>query len=535
MKPSLLLFLLFIGLGLSAQNCSNVSLDFPYGNADTLKVCQGQIEIDLEQYASIPGGDFSGPGIVNQAFRLDSVSVGTFEVMYVLGNDTCIKHIEVSPLSFEFPPLTSGNTIGFLEDAICTSDPAVDFSEYVFPSGGTFSGPGMVDSLFNPALAPPDSFLTISYAVDTLQCNKIGQINLRAGPIGYIAEILFPTSTAICGNETTNDIPLMANLPAGVNPAFDVFYFDNVLLLKDTIDASALTVGPHVLAYAYQENGCNFVDTLRFDVVAQPTFVLNNELDFGATSFCKNSGLLSLPKTMNGIETYSSNDLTITPNGELDSDNSPAGQYELFYSITDSTGTCGLMDTFVIDLLESVELEYELIPSNCEDIADSLVYTGVVALQGLEPLVSLSDYRVLSNKADTLILIDWDYPGEYDIDISVASLECISSGESIEIFVAPRLDDTCAVSIYLPNAFTPNTDNKNDVFFVQGRNIEKASLFVYDRWGALVFESTEMIIGWDGNSPNGTPLETGVYFYYAEVTYRNGKTVLSEGDVTLIR
>ena len=55
-------------------------------------------------------------------------------------------------------------------------------------------------------------------------------------------------------------------------------------------------------------------------------------------------------------------------------------------------------------------------------------------------------------------------------------------------------------AIYLPNTFTPNGDNKNDIFKVEGENIGMLnfSFEVYNRWGELIFFTDNPYQGWDG-------------------------------------
>ena len=88
------------------------------------------------------------------------------------------------------------------------------------------------------------------------------------------------------------------------------------------------------------------------------------------------------------------------------------------------------------------------------------------------------------------------------------------------------------LSIYIPNAFTPNGDGMNDVFGVKGEGIRNFHLYVYDRWGEVVFETTNPKQQWDGNYA-GNPVEQGVYVYqvFASGLGKNSKT----GSVTLVR
>lgn len=88
--------------------------------------------------------------------------------------------------------------------------------------------------------------------------------------------------------------------------------------------------------------------------------------------------------------------------------------------------------------------------------------------------------------------------------------------------------------IYLPNAFTPNGDQRNDVLFVRGYSITDMRLIIYNRWGEKVFETTAIDNGWDGTY-NGEPVCSDVYGYYLEVTCFGGERFVDQGNVTVLR
>jgi gliding motility-associated-like protein len=66
-------------------------------------------------------------------------------------------------------------------------------------------------------------------------------------------------------------------------------------------------------------------------------------------------------------------------------------------------------------------------------------------------------------------------------------------------------------NVYLPTAFTPN--GANPIFLAQGRNIAEFNMLVYNQWGNVVFESSNISTGWDGNLFDGTPCPIGNYAY----------------------
>jgi gliding motility-associated-like protein len=90
------------------------------------------------------------------------------------------------------------------------------------------------------------------------------------------------------------------------------------------------------------------------------------------------------------------------------------------------------------------------------------------------------------------------------------------------------------VYIYVPNAFSPNGDNINDVLFVRGENLLEINLKIFDRWGELVFETQDQSVGWDGTF-KGEKLDPDVYVYHLTVTCVGQTENLIKGNITLMR
>ena len=88
--------------------------------------------------------------------------------------------------------------------------------------------------------------------------------------------------------------------------------------------------------------------------------------------------------------------------------------------------------------------------------------------------------------------------------------------------------------VYVPNAFTPNADGVNDVWYVYGTGIKDMKAMIFDRWGEKVFESDDQSIGWDGTF-RGQMQSPDVYIYLVNIVYLDGTTTSKQGSVTLIR
>jgi gliding motility-associated-like protein len=88
----------------------------------------------------------------------------------------------------------------------------------------------------------------------------------------------------------------------------------------------------------------------------------------------------------------------------------------------------------------------------------------------------------------------------------------------------------------VPTAFSPNGDGDNDVLYVYGSGFSQLIFRVYDRYGKLVFETTnpDRSEGWDGKV-DGAKQEMDVYTYYLKIGFEDGGVVEDKGNITLLR
>ena len=97
-----------------------------------------------------------------------------------------------------------------------------------------------------------------------------------------------------------------------------------------------------------------------------------------------------------------------------------------------------------------------------------------------------------------------EQPGEYTL--STQNI-CGSWSDSI------RVSYKYCGDIYIPNIFTPNGDEYNNVFKIKGIEDQSWSLFIYNRWGQQVIRFEEYNNTWTGIDQNGQNLSEGVYYY----------------------
>lgn len=87
---------------------------------------------------------------------------------------------------------------------------------------------------------------------------------------------------------------------------------------------------------------------------------------------------------------------------------------------------------------------------------------------------------------------------------------------------------------YFPNAFTPNGDEQNDYFKVEGKFVAKCRLQIFNRWGEQIYETTDVEQGWDGTA-KGQPAPQDTYIYRAFIETIDGEQQTERGSVFLLR
>jgi gliding motility-associated-like protein len=130
--------------------------------------------------------------------------------------------------------------------------------------------------------------------------------------------------------------------------------------------------------------------------------------------------------------------------------------------------------------------------------------------------------------------VTWDMDGIFTFQGVRWDNGCVSNPQSFTITL-----ELCPNEIfYIPNAFTPDGDEKNNVFkpiITSGVDIFNYTFLIYNRWGQIVWESFNPNIGWDGTY-NGTMCQDGVYTW--KLRFKTPKTdEIKEfkGSLTLIR
>lgn len=188
------------------------------------------------------------------------------------------------------------------------------------------------------------------------------------------------------------------------------------------------------------------------------------------------------------------------------------------YDVTGTTGGCSGVASETVTELTTIPVNLGTDISVCEDsvvVLDagsgyaSYVWDSGETTQAITPLTSGS-YSVTAVHANGC---------SESASVNVVFNECIVEED---------------FTVYIPNAFTPNSDRDNDVFRIYSTNVLELELRIFNRWGEQIFINRGVNSTWDGTYKLAE-VEQGVYAYMVDILLQSGYTQTYRGIVTLVR
>lgn len=170
-----------------------------------------------------------------------------------------------------------------------------------------------------------------------------------------------------------------------------------------------------------------------------------------------------------------------------------------------------------------IDMEITTTPASCDGVGDDGGARAIVT-GGTSPFTFIWSSNIGINT-------DSIYPVRYG-DYFAIVYDDLNCADTVQYNIA--YEPCCKVAI--PNAFTPNGDNLNDIFRIIGSGqLELVNFEIFNRWGNKVFQTNVLGDGWDGNYRN-LRAEGGTYFYVVKYKcHFTGSIEQKQGDVTLIR
>lgn len=370
---------------------------------------------------------------------------------------------------------------------------------------------GLSDSTSaNPVATPAQSTTYMVVATDTNSCadTQFVYVHVHSTPAAAFINQFTPCS-----------IPAVVNMVNGSSgtSTFTWYCGDGDSATTTDVQHSYTSAGTYTITIiAHDENGCGNNDTATATIFLPPPAQI---IASGSDTVCYNEfGQLSVS---GGISYVWS-----PPTGLTDpfSSNPMANNVgTISYSVagTDSNGCIGY---------DSATLY--VFPAYTIDAGNDLIYDFVTGSPVFSPNVPDSGtfYWTPSTGLSCITCLNPeatpDFTTTYHL-IYTDQYGCMYD-DSMTVYVSP--------SLFIPNAFTANTDGTNDFFQIFARNLSYFEVQIFNRWGQLIYESTDHMATWNGTY-KGIKCPEGVYVWkvtYADQIMPDARQI-KFGHVTLIR
>jgi gliding motility-associated-like protein len=544
--------------------------------------------------ATPTGGTFKVNGSPETTFNPAVLGVGNHEVKYDYTNPTTLCSNTITKILTVHSPNAIVINFPNLRDKYCVG--STPFTVQASPTGGTMLINGANTSIFNPdALGIGVHTVTYTYTSPVTGCTNSntkqvevapkpvlsfvglknsycineGVINLQTSPTGGVIRLnntavaQFNTATLGAGNYTLtyqytdptnntcfNSISQSFTIYVLPTPSFtevgeSYCALDNTLIQPkvnillangNTITGtpsslafkpSELPVGNHILAYTATDmnTGCQKQITKTVVILPSPlpAFVgLKGEYCQQAFAVRLQASIVGGTFTVNGSPADSLKPRTFAV-GEV---------VKVSYSITNDVGCSNTIEKSVLILdnpYTTQTQQFRTCPSlQMPFYIEALTPQEEQDLVGQGVVVGYYWDRTPDN-VRVLELTNTGQGGVHEVWVRDAD-GCPLLFKKITIELA------CDVKLFVPTAFTPNGDALNPDLQIFGEFVAKLDFRLYNRWGEIVFSTTNPKQAWNG-TVNGKPAPTGVYIWQAsyENELKRGTVFRQQGQVVLIR
>ncbi|MEA3446079.1 MAG: PKD domain-containing protein, partial [Bacteroidota bacterium] len=201
-------------------------------------------------------------------------------------------------------------------------------------------------------------------------------------------------------------------------------------------------------------------------------------------------------------------------------------------TITESTGfQLSLTDGYGCSGTATVWVEYIVAPPEIYWDTTIIIGDTVHLHTNFNP-----DYNLLWSHDGSLNCDNCPNPVAFTLETNTYYVTVSDPGDCFSKESEYTINVRQEATLSMPTVFTPNGDGVNDIFIVEGWGIKKISEFkIFNRWGDLVFETTDITEGWNGNY-KGKKQATDTYTYIVKVEMYVGNRILAkQGYINLIR
>jgi len=492
-------------------------------------LCQGSEVTDINVISGVKpeGGNWSFYDFElfkNRHFVL-SDSCGTYEVSYIYDNYGCYDSKKVNVTIVCKPPITTS----IIPNKLCDTDLPLPLTGN--PSGGFWDGSFINNNFFSPPKSNKIIEYTLAYKLSKDQCQFKKESKIRIIPSPEIQVKL--NKLNFCKEE---DILLLGSIKHATRYESE---YNNQILNENLADSMNFSnklafqtvlknTNPHQFSLrAFNDDGCYAGQDYFVNVFDRPQIISLRD-----TSVCEETDY-----KLNPIITFQGSDILsyrwteslaeLSNLKNLDLKKLAAGKHILNLSVNHTY--CGTSQNMELHVLPKPSVDFQIQPSEVTSITRPEFWFLNRSEPNLSWLWNFGDKPNLISFEESPKYIYSD-TGTYQVSLTGTNNMGCAATINKTLFVKPD------VLVFIPNAFTPNQKDveANNVFSVSVNNYNSFSMVIFDRWGHIVYKSTNSSESWDGKS--GEVLCTpDVYFYNIKVNSLTGHWYYYRGTISLIR
>jgi gliding motility-associated-like protein len=452
-------------------------------------------------------------------------SVGDYTITHII-NSTVVGCPATDTVTQSFTILPSVNA-GFVVDTtrgcipytVTLNNQSVNTTDYIWNFGN-----GQTSTEPNPTVTypTPGSYTISLIANNPNSCNLTDTATLLVIALDTIVTAQFTeTLPNIC------DPPLVAfSSTSGDGLDYSWFFGDGTSDIGTNATPTHLYPAPGTYNVTLiVDSPCADPDTMQRSLTILPPPLVDATLSVTPDSGCPPLDV-SMTATGNAtIYLWDLGDGTTATGTNVSHQYTNSGSYTITLNAIDST-TCNIVDisTATIEVYVFAHADFSMNTDTIE-ATDPVDFTNL-STNATSYLWNFGDG---TTSTDTNPQHTYTIAGTYTVCLTAMNEQHCDDDTCQIVTVIPR------IYTGIPNVFSPNNDQLNDILYVEGRaGISVMDLRIYNRWGELVFETTDPQAGWDGTY-KGVQQEIDSYAYIFSATLVSGRTIKGQGNVTIMR
>lgn len=522
--------------------------------------CYDTVQYDKSLLINVNGG-YGGATADKDGARIDYDWAGNA----TYANNGCQAPVNVSTVS-----ITSVMNNGSASTTICPGDQldleAVVNGSYtsVFWVGndGTFTSPNALTTSYQSTVNDNAPFDIIVGAV--LPCNDTIYDTVAIDMLSPTLKGITPATPNICPGQTV-DITAFggssflwstteqtASITVSTANTYSVDIFDGCYTENLSVVVTATTTSPVASVTGVQDICQGESVTVTGGGTGTYTWSDNSNGNTLTITIPGNYSLTVSDACGSDTQNFTIGDLGTAPVGSLMGNDFVCDPSETTTLIVSggtsyswSTGSSSSSETYA-----NGESGYVLVINQCGQ--DSIPFA--ISDQSVNAIFTLSDTIgeepmtvQTTNSSVNATGYNWSFGNGATSTVSSPSIEYPNNGDYTITLVASNsygCSDTASATVQvlnpapviIPNIFTPNNDESNEVFRVEHPSVTKFSGAIYNRWGQKLYENSGVLVfEWDGYNDKGEAVTEGTYYYTLEATFNNGEKQSFSGAVELIR